>query len=110
MNQEISTLIGLLKHGKKNAQKAIHLEQLLNINSKFPTQEKTRDLIREAIIQHNIPIGSCTKGYFLIGNQKELLEVVDSLDNRILGIKNRRNSLVTGFGSASNKISSAGTP
>lgn len=61
------------------------------------TNEPTRALIADCILNHDYPIGSNSQGYFLIDNQNELNEVVQSLQRRIQGIQNRIAALQRGW-------------
>jgi hypothetical protein len=62
------------------------------------TQEPTRDLIRDAIVNHGIPMGSAPQdGYFLIDTEEELNEAVTNLHQRIEGLQNRINGLRHGW-------------
>jgi len=49
------------------------------------------------IEEDHLPIGSCSEGYYLISNKEELDEVLDDLDHRILGMRNRQHALTNGF-------------
>ena len=61
------------------------------------TNEPTRGLISECILDDKYPIGSCSHGYFLIDSEDELNEVVASLRSRIDGIEARIASLREGW-------------
>jgi hypothetical protein len=72
----INDLIIVLGDGKGNSQHAYQLESTLNMDIDH-TQEPTRDLIRDAIVDHEIPIGSTPQdGYFLINTEEELNEAI----------------------------------
>jgi hypothetical protein len=93
----IDDLISVLADGKGNSQHAYELENVLNMDAGH-TQEPTRDLIRDAIVDHEIPIGSTPQdGYFLIDTEEELNEVVSNLQQRIEGLQNRINGLRRGW-------------
>lgn len=92
----INDLIVALNDGLGNARNASELESELEMEVGH-TQEPTRDLIRCAIIEHDIPIGSTRNGYFLINNESELNEVIDGLQRRIDGLQNRINGLRNGW-------------
>lgn len=83
----INDLIDALNDGMKNAQKASELERVLEMDVGH-TQESTRDLIRSAIVNDNIPIGSNRNGYFLIDNEPEFSDVIKGLQRRIDGLQN----------------------
>ena len=61
------------------------------------TQEPTRTLIKEAIVDHDIPIGSDNSGYWLIDSQAELDRVVDLLEGRIRGFQARVDGIKRGW-------------
>jgi hypothetical protein len=93
----IDDLISILGDGKGNSQYAYELENTLHLDAGH-TQEPTRDLIRGAIVNHEIPIGSTPQdGYFLIDTEEELNETISSLQQRIEGLQNRINGLRRGW-------------
>tara|TARA_B100000614_G_C14185462_1_gene343213 strand:+ start:205 stop:537 length:333 start_codon:yes stop_codon:yes gene_type:complete len=89
-------LIVALGDGSRNAKTALKLQQELNMDAGH-TQEPTRDLIRSAIIEQNIPIGSTSNGYFLINDESEMDRVIGGLKSRILGLQNRIECLKKGW-------------
>lgn len=50
----------------------------------------TRAIIRELILEDNIPIASGGNGYFVIETEDELKEYIDSLESRMLSIADRK--------------------
>jgi len=93
----IDDLISVLGDGKAAAQHAYELEDNLDMDI-GPTQEPTRDLIRDAIVNHEFPIGSTPQdGYFLIDTEGELNEAINNLQQRIDGLRNRINGLRRGW-------------
>lgn len=92
----INDLINALGDGLGNAQNASQLENKLQMDVGH-TQEPTRDLIRSAIVEHDIPIGSTRNGYFLIDDEAELSQVIGGLQRRIDGLQNRINGLSNGW-------------
>lgn len=82
---KINTLISVLDDGKANSKHAPELESSLDMDAGH-TQEPTRDLIREAIVNYEMPIGSTTHGYFIINIEAELREAVNNLEQRIEGL------------------------
>jgi hypothetical protein len=93
----VKALVHVLGDGIGNAMHAAAIEEQLNMDSGH-TQEPTRDLIRDAITNHNIPIGSLPRnGYFLISTEIELNKVLSSLEQRIVGLQNRIQSLRDGW-------------
>lgn len=93
---DVNNLIRVLGDGKDNSQNASKVESVLEMEV-GNTQEPTRDLIRWAIVDKNIPIGSTTNGYFLIDNDLELQEVIESLESRIDGLRKRIEGLKKGW-------------
>jgi len=53
----------------------------------FPS---TRMLIRDIMLEDEIPIASGNQGYFIIETEEELGDYIDQLENRILGISERK--------------------
>lgn len=92
----INDLIQTLNDGSENAMRASDLEQDLQMEY-GNTQEPTRDLIRSAIVNHNMPIGSSRNGFFLIDSEDELNQVTEGLQRRINGIQNRIDGLRNGW-------------
>ncbi|MEL7834257.1 hypothetical protein [Fodinibius sp. Rm-B-1B1-1] len=92
----IQDLIQQLNDGSQNSQNADDIEASLGLDS-GRTAEPTRNLIREAILDNNIPIGSNSNGYFLIDSEDELKSVLQSLKSRIEGLKERIDSLEEGW-------------
>ncbi|MBM4306292.1 MAG: hypothetical protein FJ123_06090 [Deltaproteobacteria bacterium] len=93
----INDLISALGDGKGNSRHANQLENTLHMDVGH-TQEPTRDLIRDAIVEHEIPIGSTPQdGYFLIDSEEELYEAINNLQQRIEGLQNRIKGLNCGW-------------
>ena len=93
----INALISVLGDGKANSKHAYELESNLDMDVGH-TQEPTRTLIREAIVNNDMPIGSTPQaGYFLINTEAELDEAVNNLQQRIEGLKNRIDGLLRGW-------------
>lgn len=51
---------------------------------------ETRELIREIVLEDEIPIASSSNGYYVIETEQELKDYIDQLEQRILGISERR--------------------
>ena len=92
----VEELISKLENGKNNAKHALKLEKELSLDI-GNTQETTRNLIRNAIVNHNIPIGSSQAGYFLVDTEAELDNVVQSLQKRIKGLQDRIDGIQNGW-------------
>jgi len=56
-----------------------------------------RDMIREAIIDYGIPIGSSIRGYYLISTDFESYQNDMQLGFRQQGIQNRRDAAMEGW-------------
>ena len=87
-----------MENGKQNAIHAPALERTLNMEEGH-TQEPTREIIRGAILDKDIPIGSTVRdGYFLIDSKEELSTVISEIEARIDGLRNRICHLQVGWG------------
>ena len=94
---DIYDLLAELGDGAANARHASDLEDALELEEGH-TQEPTRDMIREAIISEEIPIGSTpAQGYFLINSDAELEQVVEGLQARVDGLQRRIEALRRGW-------------
>jgi hypothetical protein len=61
------------------------------------TRPRTRSLILRTIRRYSLPIGATTKGYFFIENEDELNRYVQSLNNRMLEMEDRKRIIVAFF-------------
>lgn len=80
----------LLDHrGEANAISAREISERLNENEvgSFP---KTRMIVRDIMLEDQIPIASTNKGYYVVETEGELRDYVDQLEQRILGISERK--------------------
>jgi len=94
---KFNSLISVLRDGKDKSLHAYEIESSLNMDVGH-TQEPTREVIREAIVDQKIPVGSTPQvGYFLINTEAELDEVVKNLEKRIEGLKKRIDGLRDGW-------------
>lgn len=83
----------LLKHiGEGNEITSAEIADIIGI-SEDDTHPNTRSLIEDTMKQYEIPIGSNTKGYFIIQSKKELDKYIRNLDARIEGIEERKNNV-----------------
>ena len=87
----IADVINCLGFGKEEARNISRVAKHLCC-SDGKTEVKVRKLIRDAILL-GYPIGSCSKSYFLISNQDEFDTYIESLNGRIIGIRNRIHAL-----------------
>jgi len=87
-NKEIITR-GVLKHlqfGKANAIKSHELARLIGIEA-TATNQQIRKTCKELLIHKNIPIISCTKGFFKAENSEEIHNYILSLSARVNGLQ-----------------------
>ena len=84
----------LLNHkGKANAITSGKIAVALDIPEN-DTVATTRSLITK-LIREGLPIGATDNGYFLIETQEELNEYIQRLNDRIYGIYDRINRLIS---------------
>lgn len=80
----------LLDHrGKDNQISSRDLNDQIGVDSvgSFPS---TRAIIRELVLEDQIPVASGNNGYYIIETEEELAEYVAQLDSRISSIAERR--------------------
>ena len=83
--------------GKENAIYAKDIAKLLEI-TEDATVPKTRQAIKKFMENSGIPIGGNSKvGYYVVTNDTEFDECIDSLDSRIKGIKDRKATLTKNY-------------
>ena len=80
-----SRLFKVLQDVKANAKTGTVLERELRM-PRGNTNEPTRALIADCILNDQYPIGSNKDGYFLIDSELELHKVIGSIEKRIEGI------------------------
>jgi len=61
------------------------------------THVQVRNLIREAIEKLRLPIGGGNRGYYLIKDEDELRQYLESIDNRINEMQKRKELLEDAF-------------
>lgn len=83
--------------GKENAKTTSEIEKILAMHEDDPTNYQLRKLIKEIILDEELPIGSCSNGYYLIQDRFELDEVLDDLRGRIEGIRQRKRAIQKAF-------------
>lgn len=106
--QLLQRLVNLLPTDERSAVTAHSLAIQLGIKKPGPTQEILRDWIRVAIVDHNLPIGSSSRGYYLISTAFEAQENDKGLDYRQQGIQTRRDAAMVGWGKREESIASGG--
>lgn len=100
-------MVDALGEGKTNALTGTELEESLGMPV-GNTNEPTRGLTAECILNEEIPIGSNGHGYFIIDSAQELDEVVASLQSRIDGIERRIEALRRGWARRESSRASGG--
>lgn len=58
---------------------------------------KTRELVRDLIQDHNLPVVSCHAGYYVADNLAEIEDHLTELDSRIAGIEERKQRIVAAY-------------
>ncbi|SEL93786.1 hypothetical protein [Parapedobacter koreensis] len=97
--QERQALLNALQAGRQNAINAVNLAATLG----YPTlhnQPKLRKLIKECIELEGDLIASKTshpRGFFLINDEQELENYLDSLESRTRRDNDRRNALIANW-------------
>lgn len=83
----------LLEHkGEGNEISSAKIAKLIGINED-DTHAKTRSLIENTMEQYKIPLGSNTKGYFIIETVEEYDRYVNNLESRQKGIEKRKDNV-----------------
>lgn len=58
---------------------------------------KTRELVRDLIKDHSLPVVSCHAGYYVADDLAEIEEHLSELDGRIAGIEERKQRIVAAY-------------
>jgi len=58
---------------------------------------RTRELVRDVMESHDLPVVSCHAGYYVADSLVEIEDELDSLDGRIAGIEQRKERLVGAY-------------
>lgn len=58
---------------------------------------KTRELVRDVMENHDLPIVSCYAGYYVADSLETIEGELDSLDGRIAGMEERKRLLVAAY-------------
>jgi len=96
MNEEQRRILNYLNQcdrGHESRKSSDEIRDELNLESRGPTNEHIRDLIRDMILNHNCCIGSDNSGYWVITNEGELNGVVTNLRDRANGVLERARAL-----------------
>ena len=93
MKQEILALLMAYHQGKDQAITVEQIADALRLHGLGATGFPVRKAVRELIQEDHIPIGSCTRGYYIIKTEKERLQTIDNLIARQNGIRSRIRAL-----------------
>jgi len=58
---------------------------------------QTRELVRDVMESHDLPIVSCNSGYYVADSLETIESELESLDGRIAGIEERKQRLVAAY-------------
>lgn len=58
---------------------------------------EARELVRDAMEEHDLPVVSCHAGYWLADSPEEVENYIQNLDSRIAGIQERKRRLVAAY-------------
>jgi hypothetical protein len=92
MTREMRDVLRCLRRGKANAL----YSGVIRAEAGLPggrTEEVVRDTIKALIYDEGVPIGSCSRGYYIIETDEELEEVAGDLQNRADGCISRANQI-----------------
>jgi tetrahydromethanopterin S-methyltransferase subunit G len=88
----------LEKHrGEKNQISAGAIGPQIGIDEDA-THVQTRGLILQAIEELNLPVAGGSRGYYMIDDERELQEYVNSINGRISEMEKRKNLVQKAFG------------
>ena len=93
MKRQILTLLKTYHRGKSQAITVDQIAITLNLHGLGATGFPVRKAVKELIQKDRIPIGSCSRGYYIIQNEKERLQTIDTLIARRNGISSRIRAL-----------------
>lgn len=79
--------------GERNKKTSEEIRKALELPSVGGTNDYIREIIRNLIKNHNAIIGSDSRGYWIIQNEKELRNVIKSLKTRSEEISKRAEAL-----------------
>ena len=93
MKQEILALLMAYHRGKDQAITVDQIADALCLRDIGVTGLPVRKAVKELIQKDHIPIGSCTRGYYIIQTEKERHQTIDNLIARQNGIRSRIRAL-----------------
>lgn len=90
-------IIANLPIGKANAIKVSDLEVVIGNQIVGTNNDETRNDVRNAIFNDEIPIGACRNGYYLIDSDAEYQEIIDKIDSIIKTYEEKKAALAKGW-------------
>ncbi len=93
MKQRILALLMAYHQGKDQAITVEQIADALRLHDIGATGLPVRKAVKELIQKDFIPIGSCTRGYYIIKTEKERLQTIDNLIARQNSIRSRIRAL-----------------
>jgi hypothetical protein len=88
MKQRILDVL-VVHYGKNQAITVSKIVEMIGEEQTGLTNPVARIAIKEIILDEDLPIGSCSNGYYIIQTKEELNEYISNLHSRICGIKQR---------------------
>lgn len=83
--------------GKNNAITSREIKEEVGVRDTHDTNPNVRDIIRDLIEHHGVPILSHNGGYYIARNEEEVDEYVDRLESRREEIASRRDNIIEAF-------------
>ena len=93
VKQKILALLMAYHRGKDQAITVEQIADALRLRDIGVTGLPVRKAVKELIQEDHIPIGSCTRGYYIIQTEKERHQTIDNLIARQNGIRSRIRAL-----------------
>jgi hypothetical protein len=82
--------------GKRNAITSSEIANILGINED-DTHATARNLLLQAAEKYGLPLAANNRGYYLINDENEYKEYMNSLNERIEGINKRKDIISRNF-------------
>ena len=90
-------IIKNLPVGKANAIQVPDLKTAVGNQTVGTNNDETRNDVRNAIFNDEMPTGSCRNGYYLIDSDTEYQEIIDKIDFRIKTYEEKKAALTKGW-------------
>jgi len=84
------------RNSKAEAITSGELADQLNVGD-AEANPRTRELVRDVMEGHDLPVVSCHAGYYVADSLVEIKDELESLDGRIAGIEQRKERLVGAY-------------